>query len=64
MPKKLCETFKLIAENGGDDLYNGTLAKILIEDLKEAGSIIEASDLVNYEYASLIILMQFNCDLM
>lgn len=49
MPKKLCETLKVIAENGGDDLYNGTLSKMLVEDLKKTGSIIEASDLINYE---------------
>lgn len=49
VPKKLCETLKLVAENGANDFYNGTLSKMLLEDLKEAGSIIEAEDLQKYE---------------
>lgn len=50
VPKKLCETLKIIAENGGNDFYNGTLSKMLLEDLKEAGSIIEKEDLLQYEW--------------
>ncbi|KAF7279318.1 hypothetical protein GWI33_007410 [Rhynchophorus ferrugineus] len=49
IPKKLCETLTIISTNGGDDLYNGTLAKKFIEDIKEAGGIITAEDLQNYE---------------
>lgn len=47
-PQLLCDTLKEIAEKGGDDLYNGTLAKKLVEDLKEMGSIITEEDLQNY----------------
>ncbi|XP_018561172.1 glutathione hydrolase 1 proenzyme isoform X2 [Anoplophora glabripennis] len=49
VPTKLCQTLKLIAENGGDDLYNGTLSKMLLEDLNEVGSIITKRDLEEYE---------------
>lgn len=49
VPKKLCDTLRIVAENGGDDLYNGTIAKMLLEDLNEAGSIIEEEDLLKYE---------------
>jgi len=31
------------------DLYNGTLAKLLAEDLKDVGSIIIPDDLESYE---------------
>lgn len=49
IPTKLCQTLKLIAKNGGDDLYNGTLAKMFVEDIKEVGGIITAEDLQKYE---------------
>ncbi|KAJ8923066.1 hypothetical protein NQ315_001615 [Exocentrus adspersus] len=49
IPTKLCQTLKIIAENGGDDLYNGTLSEMLLKDLKEAGSIITKEDLEQYE---------------
>ncbi|XP_026736900.1 glutathione hydrolase 1 proenzyme-like isoform X2 [Trichoplusia ni] len=45
----LCNTFQRIAENGGDDLYNGSLAADLLDDLERVGSIITADDLRNYE---------------
>lgn len=47
-PQTLCDTLKIIADKGGDDLYNGTLAVKLLEDLKQMGSIITAEDLKNY----------------
>ncbi|XP_060521433.1 glutathione hydrolase 1 proenzyme-like isoform X2 [Cylas formicarius] len=49
VPKKLCETLAAIAANGGDDLYNGTLAKLFIDDVKEAGGIITAEDMDQYQ---------------
>ncbi|KAL1494054.1 hypothetical protein ABEB36_009714 [Hypothenemus hampei] len=49
IPQKLCETLALIAENGGNDFYNGTLSKMFLEDIKEAGGIITAKDMENYE---------------
>ena len=45
----LCNTFQRIAENGGDDLYNGTLAADLLDDLERVGSIITAEDLRQYQ---------------
>ncbi|XP_055681546.1 glutathione hydrolase 1 proenzyme-like isoform X2 [Lutzomyia longipalpis] len=47
-PTKLCETLRIVAENGGTDLYNGTLADLFVEDLKELGSIITREDLQAY----------------
>ncbi|XP_017963920.1 scoloptoxin SSD14 [Drosophila navojoa] len=47
-PAKLCNTYKLLAENGPMDFYNGTVAKMLAEDLKELGSIITQDDLDTY----------------
>ncbi|EDV46429.1 glutathione hydrolase 1 proenzyme isoform X2 [Drosophila erecta] len=48
-PKNLCKTYKLLAENGPMDMYNGTIAKLLMEDLQDIGSIIVADDLESYE---------------
>ncbi|XP_017064457.1 glutathione hydrolase 1 proenzyme isoform X3 [Drosophila eugracilis] len=48
-PKNLCKTYKLLAENGPLDLYNGTLAKMLVDDLKDIGSVIVADDLEAYQ---------------
>ncbi|XP_047991871.1 glutathione hydrolase 1 proenzyme-like isoform X1 [Leguminivora glycinivorella] len=44
-----CKTLRLISERGGDELYNGSLAKDFLDDLKRVGSIISAEDLRNYE---------------
>ncbi|KAH8280740.1 hypothetical protein KR054_006195 [Drosophila jambulina] len=48
-PKNLCETYKLLAENGPMDMYNGTLAKLLADDLRDVGSIVTGDDLLYYE---------------
>ncbi|KAM3965294.1 glutathione hydrolase 1 proenzyme [Aphomia sociella] len=45
----LCNTLHRIAEKGGDELYNGSLANDFVEDLNRVGSIITADDLRNYE---------------
>lgn len=45
----LCNTLHRIAEKGGDELYNGSLANDFVEDLNRVGSIITADDLKNYE---------------
>ncbi|XP_034485854.1 scoloptoxin SSD14-like isoform X1 [Drosophila innubila] len=47
-PKQLCNTYQLLADNGPLDFYNGTVAKMLAEDLKELGSIITRDDLDAY----------------
>ncbi|KPI95638.1 Gamma-glutamyltranspeptidase 1 [Papilio xuthus] len=44
----LCKTLKVIARNGGDELYNGSLAVEFLDDLQRAGSIVTADDLRNY----------------
>lgn len=49
VPKKLCETLRIIAKSSGHDLYNGTLSKMLMQDLEEIGSIITKEDLENYQ---------------
>ncbi|XP_031635027.1 glutathione hydrolase 1 proenzyme-like isoform X2 [Contarinia nasturtii] len=46
---ELCNTYKMIAEKGGDDFYNGTLADLIAADLKDIGSIITKKDLQSYE---------------
>lgn len=44
-----CNTLRIIADKGGDELYNGSLAVDFVEDLNRAGTIITAEDLKNYE---------------
>ncbi|XP_055309857.1 glutathione hydrolase 1 proenzyme-like [Sitodiplosis mosellana] len=48
MAPELCKTYKLIAENGGDDFYNGTLAALIVDDLRDLGSIITKEDLESF----------------
>lgn len=48
MPSELCNTYKLIAENGGDDFYNGTLADLIADDLRDLGSIVTKKDLQSF----------------
>ncbi|XP_050298141.1 scoloptoxin SSD14-like isoform X2 [Anthonomus grandis grandis] len=48
VPSKLCRTLSIIADNGGDDLYNGTLSKMFLEDVKKINGIITAEDLQQY----------------
>ncbi|XP_027844972.1 scoloptoxin SSD14-like isoform X3 [Aphis gossypii] len=45
---KLAETMKIIAEEGINAIYNGSLTSILLEDLKEVNGIITKEDLANY----------------
>ncbi|KAK5641806.1 hypothetical protein RI129_010353 [Pyrocoelia pectoralis] len=47
-PKKLCDTLKIIADSDGNELYNGTLSKMLLQDIKDMGGIITEEDLQNY----------------
>lgn len=48
---KLAETLEIIAEEGADTMYtvNGTIAKLFVKDIQEAGGIITIEDLVRYE---------------
>lgn len=45
---KLAETMKVIAKEGGDALYNGTLADKLLDDLKKVNGIMTREDLAAY----------------
>lgn len=47
--EQLCNTLERIADKGGDDFYNGTLADDIIEDLDRIHSIVTKEDLVNYK---------------
>ncbi|CAH0564516.1 unnamed protein product [Brassicogethes aeneus] len=49
IPKKLCDTLRTIADTDGYALHNGSLSKIFLEDLMEAGSILTEEDLLNYK---------------
>nr|XP_012142275.1 PREDICTED: gamma-glutamyltranspeptidase 1-like isoform X1 [Megachile rotundata] len=49
-PKVLCKTLRVIAEKGASELYNGTLGKLLVQDLQEQGAIITMKDLNSYRY--------------
>ncbi|CAI6348282.1 unnamed protein product [Macrosiphum euphorbiae] len=46
---KLAETLKIIAVEGSDAIYNGSLTYQLVEDLKKVNGIITEEDLANYE---------------
>lgn len=49
LPPALCSTYKILAEKGGDDFYNGHLADLIVDDLRDLGSIITKSDLEWYK---------------
>ncbi|XP_069122923.1 glutathione hydrolase 1 proenzyme-like [Argopecten irradians] len=44
----LVETFQIIADEGPDAFYNGTLSKRIVEDIREAGGNITEQDLLHY----------------
>jgi len=46
---ELAKTMKVIVEEGEDALYNGSLTKILLEDLRTVNGIITEEDLANYK---------------
>ena len=46
---RLCDTLEIIANQGGDVLYNGSLSEVFVKDLQEVGSIITKEDLVSYQ---------------
>ncbi|KAF7988550.1 hypothetical protein HCN44_001123 [Aphidius gifuensis] len=45
---QFCETIRIIAEQGANEFYNGTLGEMLIDDLTDQGSIMTIDDLKNY----------------
>lgn len=46
---KLAETLKILARDGADALYNGSLTSGFIDDLKKVDGIVTKDDLVKYE---------------
>lgn len=42
------ETLKIIAENGIDVFYNGSLGEAIVKEIQNFGGIIEMEDLRNY----------------
>ncbi|RZC37317.1 G glu transpept domain containing protein [Asbolus verrucosus] len=47
---RLAKTLELIAEQGADVLYNGSLTKDFVADIKAKGGIITEQDMNNYKY--------------
>lgn len=47
-PSVLCDFYAQLAKRGSPDLYNGTLANLLLADLHELGSHITATDLADF----------------
>lgn len=47
-PKVQCRFYRLLAQNGGDNFYNGTIADLVLADLREVGSIVTKEDLLSY----------------
>ncbi|XP_055915484.1 glutathione hydrolase 1 proenzyme-like [Eupeodes corollae] len=48
-PAQLCETYRILSQNGPQDFYTGFLAELIAKDLKDIGSIISLNDLRNYK---------------
>ena len=46
---KLAQTFRTIAEQGGDVFYEGPMAKAMVQEIQGSGGIITEEDLKNYQ---------------
>ncbi|XP_065208910.1 scoloptoxin SSD14-like isoform X2 [Planococcus citri] len=46
---KLAQTFRTIAEQGGDVFYEGPMAKTMVQEIQGSGGIITEEDLKNYQ---------------
>lgn len=47
-PHALCETLRIIAERNATEFYNGTIGRLLVDDVREQGGIITMKDLNEY----------------
>lgn len=47
-PKTLCGTLRIIAERNVTEFYNGTIGRLLVDDLQAQGGIITMKDLNEY----------------
>lgn len=45
---RLAKTLEIIADEGADALYNGTLTEGFVKDIQDAGGIITKEDMVKY----------------
>ena len=46
---KLGKTFEIIAKEGADAFYNGTLTDTIVDEIQSNGGIVSKADLQNYE---------------
>lgn len=46
---KLAETMRILAKEGAEAVYNGSLTSTLLEEMRKIGGIITAEDLANYK---------------
>ncbi|KAG5877461.1 hypothetical protein JTB14_024994 [Gonioctena quinquepunctata] len=46
--QKLAETLRIVAKEGADALYNGSLTKDFVKDIQDHGGIITLEDMANY----------------
>lgn len=46
---ELARTLKIIAKEGADAFYNGSLTRELVEDIKANGGIITEEDMASYK---------------
>jgi gamma-glutamyltranspeptidase len=47
--ERLEKTLRVIAMQGAGSLYNGTLAKALVDDVKSSGGLLDMKDLATYK---------------
>nr|CAD7591157.1 unnamed protein product [Timema genevievae] len=48
-PGKICSTLRVLAEEGGDVFYNGSIARMLAQDIRDWGGLITEQDLRDYK---------------
>lgn len=52
---ELAKTMKIVAKEGTDAFYNGSITTKLLKDLEKINSIITKEDFANYKWASNLI---------